>query len=65
MAGFVAGMVSAWQRFLLVRLLLAGSRHTPLRLMTFLDEAHDRGVLRQAGGFYQFRHGRLQDRLAR
>jgi len=32
--------------------------------MGFLSEAHDRGVLRQAGGVYQFRHNLLQDHLA-
>ena len=71
-AGFVlgpmfglAGVVTGpWGRFCLVRLLLAAYGHTPLRLMAFLREAHDRGVLRQAGGVYQFRHNRLQDHLA-
>ncbi|MGH3706911.1 MAG: hypothetical protein ACRDRU_17000 [Pseudonocardiaceae bacterium] len=32
-------------------------------LLTFLDDAHKRGVLRQAGAVYQFRHARLQDHL--
>jgi hypothetical protein len=32
--------------------------------MTFLGDAHRRGVLRQAGAVYQFRHARLQDHLA-
>lgn len=36
----------------------------PLRLMSFLEDAHRRGVLRQAGGVYQFRHALLQERLA-
>lgn len=36
----------------------------PWRLMQFLDDAHRRGVLRQAGAVYQFRHTHLQDRLA-
>jgi hypothetical protein len=31
--------------------------------MIFLDDAH-RGVLRQAGAVYQFRHRELQRRLA-
>jgi hypothetical protein len=38
--------------------------HTPLRLMNFLDDAHERNVLRTVGPVYQFRHARLQDRLA-
>ncbi|GAA5149791.1 hypothetical protein GCM10023321_14150 [Pseudonocardia eucalypti] len=40
-------------------------RHrTPPDLMHFLDDAHQRGVLRAVGLIYQFRHARLQDRLA-
>ena len=38
--------------------------HTPIRLMRFLEDAHKRGVLRTVGPIYQFRHARLQDRLA-
>jgi hypothetical protein len=36
----------------------------PLRLVGALREAHDRGILRQAGGYYQFRHNLLQDHLS-
>lgn len=43
---------------------LAFRWRTPLRLMRFLDDAHQRGVLRTIGPIYQFRHARLQDRLA-
>jgi hypothetical protein len=32
--------------------------------MGFLADAHQRGVLRQAGAVYQFRHIELQHRLA-
>jgi hypothetical protein len=32
--------------------------------MDFLADAHKRGVLRQAGAVYQFRHIELQYRLA-
>jgi hypothetical protein len=38
--------------------------HTPIRLMYFLEDARERGVLRTVGPVYQFRHARLQDRLA-
>ncbi len=38
---------------------------TPLRLMAFLDDAHRRGLLRASGPAYEFRHVRLQERLAR
>jgi hypothetical protein len=37
---------------------------TPVRLMRFLEDARARGVLRSVGPVYQFRHARLQDRLA-
>ncbi|MER5264018.1 NACHT domain-containing protein [Actinosynnema sp. NPDC002837] len=36
----------------------------PWRLMRFLDDAHRRGVLRQTGAVYQFRHARLRHHLA-
>ena len=38
--------------------------HTPMHLMRFLNDAHNRNVLRTVGPVYQFRHARLQDRLA-
>jgi hypothetical protein len=60
----MAGLVHPWGKFCLTRLLLAVRGHTPPRLMAFLREARDRGVLRQTGGVYQFRHNRLQDHLA-
>jgi hypothetical protein len=53
----------AWWVFVCTRLWLAARGDLPLRLMAFLDDAHQRGVLRQAGAVYQFRHARLQDRL--
>jgi RecA/RadA recombinase len=43
---------------------LAREWHTPKRLMKFLEDAGARGVLRTVGSAYQFRHARLQDRLA-
>ncbi len=68
MFGFAAGLTvllsRAWGAFVLSRIWLALLRKVPLRLMRFLDDAHRRGVLRQVGGVYQFRHARLQDRLA-
>ncbi|MEV0592861.1 hypothetical protein [Nonomuraea cavernae] len=33
--------------------------------MRFLDDAHRVGLLREVGAVYQFRHAKLQDRLAR
>lgn len=43
---------------------LAVRWRTPIRLMRFLEDARDRNVLRTVGPAYQFRHARLQDRLA-
>ncbi len=57
--------VSAWGRFQVARLYLAATGSLPLRLMAFLKDAHQRGVLRQSGGAYSFRHIELRDRLAR
>jgi hypothetical protein len=37
---------------------------TPLRMIRFLEDARLRNVLRTVGPLYQFRHARLQDRLA-
>ncbi|MBO0802293.1 MAG: hypothetical protein J2P25_04370 [Nocardiopsaceae bacterium] len=37
---------------------------TPVRMMDFLEDAYGRNVLRTVGPTYQFRHARLQDRLA-
>lgn len=56
---------TAWGRWLIARSWLALRGKLPWRLPTFLDDAHRRGVLRQVGGVYQFRHGRLQDHLSR
>ncbi|MEU5914829.1 hypothetical protein [Micromonospora sp. NPDC047527] len=62
--GFVVGLsLTATGWFILARGYLAAHGRIPWRLMVFLDDAHHRGVLRQAGGFYEFRHARLQDRL--
>lgn len=51
--------------FTLVRGYAALRRRLPYNLMTFLADAHERrGVLRQAGAVYEFRHIDLQHRLA-
>ncbi|MGW0431369.1 NACHT domain-containing protein [Micromonospora sp. NPDC003197] len=76
-AGVVAGlMVSlviglglimpcAWgQWLLLVRGYLAFTRRMPWRCVAFMQDAYQRGILRQAGAVYQFRHSRLQTYLA-
>lgn len=40
------------------------THRTPLRMIRFLEDARARNVLRTVGPVYQFRHARLQDRLA-
>ena len=64
--GLAFGFVqSTWGSYVLARLWLAAKHALPLRLMAFLEDAHmTRGVLRQAGSTYQFRHLELQRRLA-
>jgi hypothetical protein len=63
--GLTGGLgLTAWGQFTIVRAWLAARGQLPWRLMAFLDDAHHRGVLRQAGAVYQFRHARLQDNLA-
>jgi hypothetical protein len=55
---------TAWGTFGIARALLAASNRLPWHLIDFLEDARLRGVLRQAGATYQFRHARLQQRLA-
>jgi hypothetical protein len=64
-AGLGAAFVqSVWGQFAIARCWLALRCHLPWRLMGFLADAHHRGVLRQEGANYQFRHVELQHRLA-
>ncbi|MEU3491144.1 NACHT domain-containing protein [Streptomyces massasporeus] len=52
-------------RFAIARTHLAVRRGTPWNLMAFLKDAHEkRGMLRQVGDVYQFRHIDLQRHLA-
>jgi hypothetical protein len=51
-----------WITFTRIWLPLTG--RAPFSIVAFIIDAHKRGVLRQAGPVYQFRHARLQDRLA-
>jgi NACHT domain len=65
--GIVFGLLfvgAGWGWFAIARAWLAIGGRLPWQLMTFLDDAYHRGVLRQAGAAYQFRHARLQDHLA-
>jgi hypothetical protein len=64
-SGFLAWINSsrAWLATLAAAYLAIRWR-TPAHLMNFLDDARERNVLRTVGPVYQFRHARLQDRLA-
>jgi hypothetical protein len=55
----------AWLNLNIARVVCASRGQLPWRLLTFLEEAHRRGVLRRAGAVYQFRHVFLRDALAR
>jgi hypothetical protein len=64
-AGLVAGLGTSYTwPAALAGAQLALRWHTPLHLMNFLHDARERNVLRTVGPVYQFRHARLQDRLA-
>ncbi|WP_430782503.1 NACHT domain-containing protein [Actinoplanes sp. G11-F43] len=54
----------AWPRYLVVRAYLAVLGRLPWRLPEFLTRARTLQLLRVSGSTYQFRHIRLQDRLA-
>ena len=64
-AGIVGGLMynRTWSATLAF-MQLAARWGTPAHLMRFLEDARDRNVLRTVGPVYQFRHARLQDRLA-
>ena len=55
---------TAWPSYVLTIRWLAFRHRLPRPLMSFLADAHKRGLLRQAGAVYQFRHIELQHRLA-
>jgi hypothetical protein len=70
MAGITFGLAVAftyttWGQWLILSsVYLPASRRLPWQIMEFLRDAHERGVLRQAGGYYRYRHARLRDRIA-
>ncbi|MGP4000344.1 NACHT domain-containing protein [Streptomyces sp. 8N706] len=78
LAGLVFGLVAAfgcglgyglsltaWGQWVaLSRIWLPLTGRLPWALVAFLEDACERGVLRQAGAVYQFRHAQLQDHLA-
>lgn len=63
-AGLTPGRLEAGGIFRVSVLELSRRGLLPLRLLPFLEDAHQLGLLRQVGNVYQFRHAELQDRLA-
>jgi NACHT domain len=61
---YVSGLTAWGQWLVFSRFWLPLTGRLPWALTAFLDDAYRRGVLRQAGAVYQFRHARLQDRLS-
>jgi len=74
LAGSLAGIAgsvcytlcfTAWGQWLLfARIWLPLTGRLPWAVTEFLGDAHTRGVLRQTGATYQFRHARLRERLS-
>ena len=63
-AAFSALRLTASPSYEIARIWLTLRHRLPWQFMGFLADAHRRGVLRQAGAVYQFRHIELQHRLA-
>ncbi|AHI01097.1 NACHT domain-containing protein [Kutzneria albida] len=57
-------LFTVWGPWLIARLWLPLTGVLPWRLVGFLGDAHRRGVLRQAGAVYQFRHALVQHHLS-
>jgi hypothetical protein len=66
LSGWLAGWANStlvWPTTLTaIRLWRDGA--TPLRIVRFFEDGRERGVLRAVGPIYEFRHARLQKRLA-
>ncbi|MEU6858507.1 hypothetical protein AB0B28_06500 [Glycomyces sp. NPDC046736] len=56
-----------WPRYKISLLVASGqwSKNLPRNFIEFLEDAHRRGVLRQVGASYQFRHQLIQEYLIR
>jgi hypothetical protein len=61
--GVLVASLNSWSRLQVARCWLAARGLLPWRVLSFLDDAHRSGILRQAGTVYQFRHFRLQEQL--
>jgi hypothetical protein len=55
---------TAWAQWSGARAWLALCGSLPVRLLPFLEDAHQRGALRKLGSVYQFRHLELQQHLS-
>jgi hypothetical protein len=55
--------LTTWSQYQLAHLWLAIRGHLPWRIMSFLEDADHRGILRRTGPTYHFRHGLLVDHL--
>ncbi|MGI5214402.1 NACHT domain-containing protein, partial [Plantactinospora sp. CA-290183] len=60
----LSGSASAWLLYSLARVSFAMTGRLPWRLMGFLRDAHQAGVLRQAGAAYQIRHDLVRSYVA-
>ncbi|MDH6109613.1 hypothetical protein P3T36_000384 [Kitasatospora sp. MAP12-15] len=57
--------LTTWGQWVLfTRIWLPLTGRLPWATIAFLDDAYQRGVLRQVGAVYQFRHARLQTHLS-
>lgn len=59
------GSGSPWVSYTIARCWLAMWGRLPWRLIRFLEDAHGRGILRQIGPVYRFRHDLVERHLAR
>ncbi|MFF0516884.1 NACHT domain-containing protein [Streptomyces sp. NPDC004250] len=63
--GFVLALATcAWPYYVIARIQFAACGQLPWCLQAFLADAHRLGILRSVNSTYQFRHARLQSRLA-
>ncbi|MEU2952280.1 NACHT domain-containing protein [Streptomyces xanthochromogenes] len=62
--GYLFSLTSWGQWTVFSRIWLPMTGRLPWSVVAFLEDAYQRGVLRQAGAVYQFRHARLQHHLA-
>jgi hypothetical protein len=56
--------VSAYGWLWIARICLTISRATPIALISFMEDAYEKGLFRQAGPTYSFRHLELQHYFA-